>query len=190
MELNMDLDKFNTEIVQETTIPFKEKFFHFLTRSNKQYIKESLNFFSDRGIENRLLSNLIEYLPDGAIIAGGFILSVINEDKNASDIDFFFTSEEAFRKTLDLFLNRSNTDKKESWAYDGYSLKEGTDLEKSISNHSVRSITLVHPIRPAIQLIKMVWYDSPEHVIDTFDFTVSQVAVDNKGFYFGGGYVD
>lgn len=160
---------------------FKIRFSHFLTRTDKEYCKENLSFLVDRGIENRLLENLVEHLPDGAIIAGGFILNVINEEKNATDIDFFFTSKEAFNNTLDLFLNRSEEDEKDIWAYGGYSPKLGED-GKPITNE--RYISLVHPTRPAIQLIKMVWYEDAKHVIDSFDFTITQCAVDNKGFYF------
>ena len=69
---------------------FSEQFKHFLKRTEKQYTRSGLNYLPDRGIENRLLDSLLQYLPDGAIIAGGFALSMVNNDKNSNDIDFFF----------------------------------------------------------------------------------------------------
>lgn len=180
----MNQDYISSEIKDNTfQEKFAREFSHFLTRTGKEYSRESLSFLADRGIENRLLDNLIEYLPDGAIIAGGFILNVINEEKNSNDIDFFFTSKEAFNKTLDLFLNRDKNKKndKDSWAYDGYSLKK--DAEGNVIKND-RYICLVHDTRPSVQLLRMVWYEDAKHVIDSFDFTISQCAVDSKGFYF------
>lgn len=158
---------------------FAERFKHFLTRTNTQYTRTDLNYLPARGIENRLLDNLLEFLPDGAIIAGGFALSCVLDDKNAKDIDIFFTSQKAFDETLALFTKRG-VEKPEDWAFDGYKIAE-TSKETG-----ERYVLLTHEKRPAVQLLKMVWYDSPEHVIDSFDFTISQFAFDNKGFYFNG----
>lgn len=158
---------------------FADRFKHFLVRTPTQYTKSDLNYLSKRGIENRLLDNLLEFLPDGAIIAGGFALSCVLDDKNAKDIDIFFTSKEAFDKTLALFslpVDKQSDD----WAFQGYKVAEAP---KGADN---RYVLLTHETRPAVQLLKMVWYDSPEHVIDSFDFTISQFAFTNKGFYYNG----
>ena len=37
---------------------------------------------------------------------------------------------------------------------------------------------------PPIQLVKLVWYDSAEHVIDSFDLTVVQFATDGEDLVF------
>lgn len=161
------------EQTQEQASSFADKFKHFLERTPTQYTVMSLTYLSDRGIENRLLENLLEFLPDGAIIAGGFALSVVNEDKNSKDIDFFFTSEDAFNKTLEMFKSPPEG----AWAYEGYVVNEAKNT---------RYVLLTHATRPAVQLLRMVWYQSAEHVIDSFDFTISQFAFDNKNFYFNG----
>ena len=119
----------------------------------------------------------MEYLPDGAVIAGGFALNVIIEEKKSSDIDFFFLNEKAFDDTLALFLSPPEDGR---WAYNGYVLKEESMQKGS------RYVMLTHDTLPAVQLLRMVWYDNPEHVIDSFDFTIAQFAFDNKSFYFNG----
>lgn len=163
----------------DTGAPFAERFAHFLTRTATVYAKAPLSLLSDRGIQNRLLENLVEYLPDGAIIGGGFLTQVILEEDNATDIDLFFTSEKAFRDTVAL-IQRPPKEDTQAWAYSGYKPKDDAvfDLDK-LGNS--RFITFVHPKRPALQLLRMVWYDSPEHVIDSFDLTVVQFAADKSG---------
>lgn len=169
----------SNEVEFDTTV-FKEKFAHFLTKTGKQYTSSSLKYLSDRGIENRLLESLLLHLPDGAIIAGGFALSVVVEDKNAKDIDFFFTSEKAFIETYDLFMNSNRDENSDDWAYDGYTVDENTISKSS------RFVLFTHPTRPSVQLMKMVWYDDAAHVIDTFDFTIAQFAFTNKEFVYNG----
>ena len=136
---------------------FNERFSHFFIKTGTQYNRSPLSFLSDRGIENRLFDNLIEFLPNGAIISGGFALSVLQEDKNSKDIDFFFTSESSFKETLDLFKNPPE----DAWAYKGY--KVNTD---SLTKNS-RYVMLEHEegTRPNVQLLKMVWYFATSLVV-------------------------
>jgi hypothetical protein len=161
--------------------PFAARFAHFMTRTSTQYAHAPLSTLSDRGIENRLLNNLVEFLPGGAIIAGGFLTSVITEEDKSKDIDMFFLSEAAFRDTI-AFLTKGDAFHKEngSWAYAGYTIKGGKmpDLDKL---GDLRFLVFEHPSRPALQLLRMVWYDSAEHVIDTFDLTLCQFAVTQTG---------
>jgi hypothetical protein len=164
-------------------IDFETKFAHFLTRTNTQYVTANLKYLPDRGIENRLLDNLLEYLPDGAVIAGGFALSVLNEDKNAKDIDIFFTNEKALKDTLELFLNPPEG----AWAYQEYKFEHASSVDEMLKKYKdSRYISATHVHRPSIQLLKMVYYTDAAHVIDTFDFTVSQFAFTNKEFVFNG----
>lgn len=173
----------NDDNSTETETDFATKFKHFLTRTDTQYIQTSCKYLIDRGIENRLLDNLLEYLPDGAIIAGGFALSILNEDKNAKDIDIFFTSEDALKKTLELFLNPPE----DAWAYKGYKFEISGSAEEILKKHKgSRYISGTYESRPHIQLLKMVYYTDAKHVIDTFDFTVSQFAFTNNSFVFNG----
>ncbi len=184
----------------------KENMPLFLERTNVEYGKSLVvDLLDKRGIGNRLLSSFLLGLPDGAYIGGGFISAVLREEKNATDIDFFFTSEKAFIKTLDQFLNPEKyLDKEECWAYWGYKIAEdsnqfinaledrsdylATEQETKKDEYgaldNVRYVKFVHPTRPAVQLIKLAWYDSPEHVIDSFDFTVVQFICDSKYIYY------
>lgn len=160
-----------------TQPPFAERFAHFLTRTPTVYATAPFSLLTDRGIENRLFESLLVYIPEGAIIAGGFITSVLLQEDTATDIDFFFTSEKAFRDTVALIT--TPPEDKEAWAYKGYVPKDGAvfDLDKL---GDTRFITFTHPNRPALQLLRMVWYDSPEHVIDSFDLTIVQFAACGK----------
>ncbi len=158
--------------------PFAEQFAHFLTRTDTVYGSAHINILSDRGIENRLLNSLLAFIPEGSMIGGGFLTAVVMEEETAKDIDFFFTSEKAFRDTVALILQPP--DDTEAWAWKGYKWKDGAvqDLDNL---GDTRFITFVHETRPSIQLLRMVWYDSPEHVIDSFDFTMVQfIATGNK----------
>lgn len=163
---------------------FAERFAHFLTRTPTTYASAPLSILKDRGIENRLLDNLVEHLPDGVIVAGGFLTSVIAEEDKSKDVDLFFTSEEAFRATVAL-LSESEAQHNErgSWSLGGYMIKGGVmpDLDKLGEQ---RYLTFEHPSRPALQLLRMVWYDSPEHVIDTFDLTIVQFAASRAGLIY------
>lgn len=157
---------------------------HFLTRTETAYVKLPLNkTLNDRGISNRLFDSFIEYLPEGAIIAGGFMTSLMQEDKHAQDVDFFFTSNEGFEKTCEMFLSPPVDE--EAWAYQGYKLAEDFDIESfnKSKGHITRFLKFVHPTRLPVQLVKLVWYDSPEHVIDSFDFTIAQFAADCNHLY-------
>jgi len=171
----------NTPPVQP---PFAARFAHFITRTSTIYASSPLSILKDRGIENRLLDNLVEFLPNGAIIAGGFLTSVITEEDKSKDVDFFFASEQAFRDIIALLLKDAAFHKENgSWAYDGYTIKgdKMPDLDKL---GDIRYLVFEHPTRPALQLLRMVWYDSPEHVIDTFDLTIVQFAVTRAGLVY------
>lgn len=160
----------------------------FLQRTNVAYARLPVkNVLEDRGIENRLLDSLICALPDGAIVAGGFMTAVVAETKDATDIDVFFTSEKAFLDAVRVFTNPEDCgwfDEQEGWAIKGYKLDEKTALDLVVNPQDwdrlrrVRYLKFVHPSRPPIQLIKLVWYESAEHVIDSFDLTVAQFALD------------
>jgi hypothetical protein len=153
----------------------------FLTRTDAKYVRlPLLKTLGDRGIENELFNSLYEYLPDGAIIAGGFMTSLMQGDKQANDVDFFFTSAKAFKETAELFLNPPADT--EAWAYQGYTLDPSTDTDLFDKNPGlVRFLKFVHPKRLPVQLVKLVWYDNAEHVVDSFDFTVAQFAADSNG---------
>lgn len=169
----------------------------YLVRTNTKYSRIPVTYLDDRGIKNRLLDSLLCCLPDGALIAGGFMTAVMGENTDAKDIDLFFTSEKAFKETVKRLVNPEEIDgynKEEHWAFEGYSPDEDTQKAiiaaatneagltagEALSFKSVRFLKFVHSHRPPIQLIKLVWYDNAEHVIDSFDLTVAQFACDPK----------
>lgn len=160
----------------------------FLDASGLKYARAPIDSLKDRGIENRLLNNLVEYLPKGAFIAGGFMTSVVQEEKTATDIDIFFKDEEALRETLRIFLTAADEPAEDSgeeitnWAFRGYKL---TPVQPKDWNYDKsRFIKLVHPRRLPIQLIKLAYYPDAESVIDTFDLTVAQFASDGQELVF------
>lgn len=155
----------------------------FLERTDVQYARLPYNnVLGDRGIENRLLDSLYVALPDGAIIAGGFMTAIVQETKDATDIDVFFTSESAFKEAFDRLQKGAEHGSydEECWAIKDYKLDPsiGVDNKDDTRMSGLRYVKFVHPTRPPIQLIKLVWYESAEHVIDSFDLTVAQFALD------------
>lgn len=169
----------------------------YLNRTDTKYARVGISYLDERGIKNRLLDSLACCLPDGAVIAGGFMTSVMGENKDAKDIDIFFTSEKAFKETVKYLMNPEeipNFFKDEHWAFldykpdeatqkaliDAAKKDEGLTQGEALSLKNVRFLKFVHPHRPPIQLIKLVWYDNAEHVIDSFDLTIAQFACDVK----------
>lgn len=165
----------------------------FLSRTDTVYSQVPIRELWQRGIEgNRLYDSLISFLPDGAYIAGGFMSSLLQEDKKATDIDFFFNGPETFAKVFDMLMSPPEDD--DAWGWRGYTLDtelKGFDSERYLRNigkpvaepyeiaKDVRFVRFKHATLPPIQLIKLVWYTGPEHVIDSFDLTVSQVVSTN-----------
>lgn len=168
-------------IIKDTD--FAVKFAHFLTRTSVTYATDSYaTLLTDRGVENRLLDSLVAGLPSGAIIAGGFMTSMLLEETTAKDIDVFFTSAAAFAETVNQLLSPPSKDEdSELWAWTGYELKGGEDALKGIND--CRYLTFVHTKgkRPDIQCLRMVWYTDAAHVIDSFDLTIAQWAIEKGG---------
>ena len=164
----------------EKTLP------HFYKRSDVVYsrlpLKESLY---RRGIYSSIITNLTKHLPAGAFIAGGFIASLVRgvKEQKPSDIDIFFNSGDTFLQTYKLFTNPPGDD---GGVFHGYH----TDIElDQLTRQNSRTTRLVKftnedPEKLPVQLIKMVWYDNAEAVIDSFDFTACQFAVDGDQFVF------
>jgi hypothetical protein len=155
----------------------------FATSSVEYTTINLFEFTSRRNIKNATLDSLTAYLPDGAIIAGGFMTSVFSPEHTASDIDIFFLSGESFLKTYDMLCNPS--DVAEAWAWRGY--KTATSRGELLANSDeLRTVTFTNedPTKLPIQLIKMVWFSAPEDVIDSFDFTVCQFSATREHLIF------
>jgi len=154
---------------------------HIEKRTTTKYGSMSISELKEQGMWNSRLEKITPYLPKDAWIAGGFLRSVIGgEDELGGDIDFFFHTEEAFNKTLDLIKYPTSVpgaDKVFNYynipAYDSINKLRIVDCESLAS------------FRPNIQLVRLYWFDSPEHVIDSFDFTVCQFITDGKTLWFG-----
>lgn len=157
----------------------------FISRTEVGYAKLPIEQLGERGIVNKLFDSLIAGLPEGCIIAGGFMTNLLLEETKAKDIDIFCTSEAAFINLCNLLLEPPQAKEGEEdkiWAYKGYKA-EFDILEFNKSNKEERFVKFTNQKALSIQVMKMYWYDSPEHVIDTFDLTIAQVAADKRFIY-------
>lgn len=159
----------------------------FLKRTDTVYSKVPISALKERGIENRLFENLCENLPEGCYIAGGFMISLLQEDKNAKDIDIFCNSEESFKAVCNLLIQNkeeSITEDDNKWSIKGYYTKNSIQ-EFNINNQDIRFLKFenIKSSRPEIQVMKMAFYPTPEHVIDTFDLTIAQICSDGESIY-------
>lgn len=110
-------------------------------------------------------------------IAGGCFRDLFLE-QSPKDIDIFFKDAESFSKALGLM--ESNGDYEQ--------LPTPKDFNKAVEFDYAKSVRVItfkpkDETKPSIQLIKVAWYPSAHHVIDTFDFTISQFSTDGKDFY-------
>jgi hypothetical protein len=159
----------------------KETMPHFLTKTTTPYCKVPIADFTKRNMcNNRLFDNICEYLPKDVIIAGGFMRSVMQEEKDAKDIDYFFLNAEALKSMFNLLMDPPE----DAWAFKGYKLATEEPYLTG-SGNDLRYILFKHEKNlPDIQLIKLVYYDDAEHVIDSFDFTCVQFASDGANIIF------
>lgn len=143
-----------------------------LSRTNVQYACMPLSELKDRGIKNDMLDRLMS-LPSGVFVAGGFAASVLEPEHKAKDIDLFFASEEAFLKTYQQL-------KEGKAPLAGYETKVliGSENTEEVAKMSYVGFKHADSHIMPIQLIKTAWYESAEALIDTFDFTVTQVGID------------
>ena len=131
----------------------------------------------------RRLGGIIPYLPEGAYIAGGFMRSIVaGEEDITGDIDFFFDGSAAFEQMVQNLckpMSGMMTD-----VFGGY--KPEVDL--MVAKHNSKAYRLINFLppngKPPIQLIKLIWFDGPEHVIDSFDLTIVQFVTDGKRLYY------
>lgn len=155
----------------------------FLSRTGVQYARLPFSqALIDRGLENNRLNQLAENLPKGAFVSGGFMNAVmLGQVEKASDIDLFFSSEEAFLKTYDMLCDPGKENG--TSCLQGYKPEVDKETLLKISKE-LRFVKFKHEEFPPIQLVKLVWYESAEHVIDSFDLTVVQFATDGEDLVF------
>lgn len=154
---------------------------HLSKRTSTTYGTMPLFDLKVKGTWNARLEKIAQILPKDAYIAGGFLRAMIaGEDELGGDVDFFFHTEVAFDKTLEMIRNPSSVkDGKKVFNY--YSLPE----QETIKKLRIVNAESVAQFRPDLQLVRLFWFDSPQHVIDSFDFTVCQFATDGTTLWFG-----
>lgn len=153
---------------------------HFFRRGDKVFQREPLDSFLEaQGIEAPALLRLAEKLPTGAYMGGGYFTSLLSGNPKVNDLDLYFNSEQALRQTIDLFVGEDPSGD-DSELYGGYDL--GTPIQVLLPGGPERVflLSLLHPRKPRVELIKAFWFESAEHVIDTFDFTIVQFAMDKN----------
>lgn len=160
----------------------------FLKKTDTVYSKIKISDLKDRGIENRLFDAIVDQLPKGCFIAGGFMVSLLQGDKKSKDIDLFCNSSESFVEICNLLLNppEKKEDDDHLWPFRGYVCQ--ADIISFNDSQNVKDIRFLQfkdkeGSKPDIQVMKMAWYESPEHVIDTFDLTVTQISTDGEFIY-------
>lgn len=171
-----EIVQWSNEVAVEPNVTQPEIAQHWVaTRTSTEYSEVPFEQLSERGVDIVFLESLMKELPIGCVVAGGYMTSLFSGDK-INDIDIFFTSKEAYEKLVikmksppgeggaDLFKDYIKVEVPQH-------LKDRFDSYK----HSI------NPTNPPIQLIKLAFYESPEHVIDTFDFTAAQIAVAQTG---------
>lgn len=180
----------------------QQEFPSFISRTKTNYVKLPLSVLADRNVDTKIIDRFIKHLPNGAFICGGYALALFSGKSDAKDIDIMFSSEQAFRDTFELLNNTPNTvpeneDDKRIFSSEPEVVQKPTDEYKAWRDYELetpfekfkedtkshRFVIFKHATKPKIQLIKLVWYQDGEHVIDTFDFTVTQIAIDNQFIY-------
>lgn len=151
---------------------------HIAKRTGTKYGSMPLFELKDKGMWNPRIERIISCLPSGAWIAGGFLRAMIGgEGEDGGDIDFFFREEAAFNKIFELIKSPSSREAEKAFNY--YNVPKHVDKLRIVDCESAISF------RPNIQLVRVYWFESPEHVIDSFDFTACQFITDGKTLWFG-----
>lgn len=164
---------------------YQQEGFNF-KRSDVQYVHMPLGELPLRGVHSELLKLFTEILPPGVIIAGGYVAALFNNEvDNASDVDLFFIGGGApLAKTVRRLVNAGyEPDEATKKVVDGLGgLKYGGDLDQTAFLQFNPVPAIVNPLDDEtalkVQCVKIAWFDSAERVIDSFDFTATQFAID------------
>jgi hypothetical protein len=138
-------------------------------RSNVQYAKLSYGVLVERGLTNAAIDRLMGLLPAGSYIAGGSVASLVtgNGLVNADDIDVFFAAPDAYKSAF-VALARA-----------GYRQVFGAAVPQGVDQFQLTSDSRVADLYKPIQLINARWFsEGAEEVIDGFDMTCTQFAID------------
>lgn len=156
----------------------------FLSRTETNYVSIPRTQLQKRSINDPFLDSILDILPDGAYVVGGAVASILSSSNTSKDIDIAFTGENAFKQCLSLILGGATNSKEDNESpFKGYEIQEDPDAFFKDTS-SFRFLSFKHSTRPPIQLLKLAWYDDPFHIIDSFDFTVVQFALNKNTLYF------
>lgn len=124
-------------------------------------------------------------LPHGVICAGGYARSLICGGPAGDDIDLFFKSAEALQQCIDVITSEQNKIESPLYGYSDVDIVTLNKLKYGDGTKELMTIDIKSKYGdPTLQLVKSFYFDSPEHVIDSFDFTVCQFAFDRDNIYF------
>lgn len=140
-------------------------------RTETQYTKIPIEAFLKNINKSEFFEELLQSLPFGTYIAGGYMLSLLeNKEDQAGDVDLWFNNPLAFEEAYNVLLSK------------GYKLNE--NFNKQWTGSKVPCIQMECKDKKKIQLIKNIWFTDAEHVIDCFDFNLVQFATDLESFVF------
>lgn len=129
----------------------------------KQFISR---FRNNDNVELYKILDDLPLSPDGIWLAGGALRRTLLNSPLDSDFDFFFSGAEKLTEFRNSILEKGASKLGESEHVENYNLNVN---DKNI----------------IIQLVKINFYESPEAVIDTFDFTITQLAYDGSDLIVG-----
>lgn len=154
----------------------------FFYRSDIKFDTMPLEHLKNVGIHNDIFDEIISLLPEGAYIAGGFMRSILaRENKFCGDIDIYFNSSKSFESMIGILQNLNSDG--ENFFNDYYCEKSLREIRLNSKSYRLINFLSKDKNKPSIQLIKLIWFESPQHVIDSFDFTIVQAATDGKNLY-------
>ena len=124
-------------------------------------------------------------MKNGPWIAGGAPLQWYNgESVGLSDIDVSFKDQEQYDKFVKRFEPEESTKKTVLGIFE-VSASSNKDPDFEVAFRTDNALSLVYKGKWKIQLIKRAFYDSPEDVINNFDFSVCQIVTDGHTNVFG-----
>ncbi len=178
----MDLETFLDE-AKDIAPAFTPEMIEALSSDSKQsYVSVDFeSLLEERGLGNKAVLQITKELGEVAILAGGFFERMLL-GQEPKDLDLFFRNSSDLISALRIIHEGQTQDlddldeDEEPSIFQDYELV--TDLS-TINKEHVRFIEFKDKknLKPKIQLMRTMWYKSPEHVIDTFDFTAAQFAV-------------
>ncbi|OPH61910.1 hypothetical protein BC351_01320 [Paenibacillus ferrarius] len=136
---------------------------------NKYNFKEFLSRFMNDVDDHELfavLKGLPDFITNEMWLAGGAIRRTLIGSELSSDFDLFFKNEAILKQYAK--------------SLEGKKAKKTAETE-----HHITYCLDIKGNTRIIQLIKIGYYESPEAVIDTFDFTIAQFAYDGTDLFCG-----